>query len=163
MKNKVILSLGSNLGDRESNLLKVIKYLNNYNILNELKISNIYETPPFGVGNQPDYLNICISGYTNQSALTLISLLKNLEIEIGRVDRGKWKEREIDIDILFYEDLVLNNDKLILPHPRLQDRRFVLMPATEIEENFIHPIFEKSLKKLLEECKDDSVLKRFIN
>lgn len=163
MKNKVILSLGSNLGDRESNLLKVIKYLNNYNILNELKISNIYETPPFGVDDQPDYLNMCISGYTNQSALTLISLLKNLEIEIGRIDRGKWKEREIDIDILFYEDLVLNNEKLILPHPRLHERKFVLTPATEIEANFIHPIFEKPLIKLLEECKDDSVLKRYIN
>lgn len=156
MKNKVLLSLGSNLGDREKNILDVIKFITNYNILSDIKLSNIYETAPHGVENQPDYLNMCLSGYTKLSALKLISTLKNLEVELGRLDRGKWMEREIDIDIIFYEDLVIENDSLILPHPRMHERNFVLIPANEIEPEMIHPIFEKDIKTLKNESLDDS-------
>lgn len=156
MKNKVLLSLGSNLGDREKNILDVIKFTTNYNILSDIKLSNIYETAPHGVENQPDYLNMCLSGYTKLSAFKLISTLKNLEVELGRLDRGKWMEREIDIDIIFYEDLVIENDSLILPHPRMHERNFVLIPANEIEPEMIHPIFEKDIKTLKNESLDDS-------
>lgn len=156
MKNKVLLSLGSNLGDREKNILDVIKFITNYNILSDIKLSNIYETAPHGVENQPDYLNMCLSGYTKLSALKLISTLKNLEVELGRLDRGKWMEREIDIDIIFYEDLVIENDSLILPHPRMHERNFVLIPANEIEPEMIHPIFEKDIETLKNESLDDS-------
>ncbi len=156
MKNKVLLSLGSNLGDRKKNLLDVIKYLNNYKILENIKLSDIYETSPVGVFNQPDFLNMCVSGFTSHSANNLIFILKNLEIELGRIDRGKWKEREIDIDVLLYEDLVLEKDELILPHPRMHERMFVLQPANEIEPNMIHPIFDKEINELLVECIDNS-------
>lgn len=156
MKNKVLLSLGSNLGDRKQNLLNVIKYLNNYKILEISKVSSIFETAPLGVFNQPEYLNMCVSGYTQISALALISILKNLEIELGRVERGKWKEREIDIDLLLYEDIIIDNEKLILPHPRMHERRFVLVPANEIEPEMIHPKVEKDINTLLNECLDTS-------
>lgn len=161
--NKVLLSLGSNVGDRQQNLMNVIKYLVNYNILQDIKISNIYETEPVGEKNQGRFLNMCISGLTNISALKLITTLKNLEVELGRVDRGKWKEREIDIDIIMYEDITLNHNKLELPHPRMHERKFVLIPANEIESKMIHPVFNIDIRKLLENCEDSSEIKIYEN
>jgi 2-amino-4-hydroxy-6-hydroxymethyldihydropteridine diphosphokinase len=157
--NKVLLSLGSNLGDRQQNLLNVIKYLVNYNILQDIQLSNIYETEPVGEKNQGQFLNMCLSGFTNMSALNLINTLKNLEVELGRIDRGKWMEREIDIDILMYEDIELKEEKLELPHPRMHERKFVLFPANEIESQMIHPIFNVDISQLLKDCKDDSEIK----
>jgi 2-amino-4-hydroxy-6-hydroxymethyldihydropteridine diphosphokinase len=159
--HKVLLSLGSNIGDRKEYLQKVINYCTIYNILSNIKLSNIYETEPFGEKEQAYFLNMCISGLTSLSALSLIDTLKNLEIEMGRIDRGKWKAREIDIDILLYEDIELNNEKLELPHPRMHQRKFVLVPANEIESDMIHPILNKTLKELLIECNDESDLKIF--
>lgn len=161
--NKVLLSLGSNVGDRQQNLMNVIKYLVNYNILQDIKISNIYETEPVGEKNQGRFLNMCISGLTHISALKLITTLKNLEVELGRVDRGKWKEREIDIDIIMYEDITLNHNKLELPHPRMHERKFVLIPANEIESKMIHPVFNIDIRKLLENCEDSSEIKIYEN
>jgi 2-amino-4-hydroxy-6-hydroxymethyldihydropteridine diphosphokinase len=93
----------------------------------------------------------------------LITTLKNLEVELGRVDRGKWKEREIDIDIIMYEDITLNHNKLELPHPRMHERKFVLIPANEIESKMIHPVFNIDIRKLLENCEDSSEIKIYEN
>ncbi len=160
-KYKVLLSLGSNIGDREINLKTVIDYLHHFNIITEIKKSNLYETEPVGEKNQAYFLNMCISGYTSQSALSLIDTLKNLEKEMGRIDRGKWQAREIDIDILLYEDISLNHDKLELPHPRMHQRKFVLMPSNDIENQMIHPVFNKTIKQLFEDCEDESEIKVF--
>lgn len=160
-KYKVLISLGSNMGDRELILGTVIGFCQTYNIIKDIKYSKVYETEPYGEKDQPDFLNMCFSGYTEFSALTLIDILKNMEKDLGRIKRDKWKEREIDIDILFYEDIELNHEKLELPHPRMHERKFVLIPANEIESEMIHPVFNKTVKQLLDECKDESEVKIF--
>ena len=143
--------------------MTVINYCTLYDILTDIKLSNIYETEPYGEKDQDDFLNMCISGFTSQSAISLIDTLKNLEKEMGRINRGKWKAREIDIDILLYEDIELIHEKLELPHPRMHERRFVLVPSNEIESEMIHPVFNKTIKQLLTECKDESDLKIYEN
>jgi 2-amino-4-hydroxy-6-hydroxymethyldihydropteridine diphosphokinase len=154
--SKVYLSLGSNIGDRLAyikNALKEIKHLKNTKVL---KSSSIYQTEPWGYKKQESFLNLIISIETGKSPLNLIEDLKEIEYRCGRQLRDKWLEREIDIDILFFEDYILKSEQLEIPHPQIQDRRFVLVPLNEIEPGLIHPVFNKSVKELLEITKDKS-------
>jgi 2-amino-4-hydroxy-6-hydroxymethyldihydropteridine diphosphokinase len=155
----VMLSLGANLGHRRKSILEAIWHLADNRIISDLKISSFYETEPVGYSQQPWFLNIVITGQTNFSLEHLIELCKSIEYSLGRTPNDiKWQARIIDIDIIFYGQTSYNNDRISIPHPRMHERKFVLLPAFEIAANTIHPGFGKTIETLLEECSDKSVV-----
>ena len=122
MSHIVYLALGTNLGDRPVNLRAAIKVISP-----EIKViveSKVYETPPWGYENQPAFLNMAVKCETNLEPGSLLKRLKQLEVQLGREQSFHWGPRLIDIDILFYDDLILKSESLIIPHPRLQERAF---------------------------------------
>ncbi|AEM74698.1 2-amino-4-hydroxy-6-hydroxymethyldihydropteridine diphosphokinase [Caldicellulosiruptor acetigenus] len=147
MIDKVIfLGLGSNLGDRNENIQKAIEHLK-YKVTIE-KISSIIETEPYGVVDQPKFLNCVLKGRTLLSPFELLEFVLEIENKMGRKRLFKWGPRNIDIDILFYDDCVIDTENLKIPHPELHKRLFVLEPLCEIEKDFIHPVFKKSVYEL---------------
>lgn len=153
MMNIVYLSLGSNIGNRT-------KYLNDAMLLIEEKIgkiekkSSVYETEPWGKTDQPMFRNMTV--LVNSTLLPELLLIQILEIEqtLGRIRIEKWSERVIDIDILFFNNDIINQPDLVIPHPFLHQRRFVLDPLNEISPNLIHPVLERTIKELLENFPD---------
>lgn len=154
-KIKVILALGSNIGDRVSYIRKAIDLLKEINALESVKISSYYVTEPYGISNQNWFINAAISGFTTLNETSLLNICKSIEYYLGRQVRSRWSEREIDIDILFYGNKISKNKLLEIPHPEIHLRKFVLQPLVEIEPNFIHPILLKSVSNLLQHCKDN--------
>jgi 2-amino-4-hydroxy-6-hydroxymethyldihydropteridine diphosphokinase len=145
--NYIYLGLGSNLGDRIS-LLKQASAL----LEPEIKIikkSSIYETPPWGYTEQDPFLNQVIKGATELSPEGLLVFLKEIENKIGRKETFRYGPREIDIDILFYNDLIFENDSLCIPHPKFHERAFMLVPFSEIDPDFIHPTQNQKISELL--------------
>ena len=148
---KVYLSLGSNLEDRLHNLELAIDFLKER--LKIEKISDVYETEPVGEKNQPKFLNMCVIGTTRLSAPTLLFMAKGIESKLGRVPIDS--PRPIDIDIIFYGDQVINTPpQLMVPHPRMTERAFVLVPLAQIATEVVHPVNKKTVKQLLEAVKD---------
>ncbi|MBN1306043.1 MAG: 2-amino-4-hydroxy-6-hydroxymethyldihydropteridine diphosphokinase [Anaerolineales bacterium] len=143
----IYLALGTNLGDRLAYLRMAAAMLPPEVTVKQE--SQIYETSPWGVEDQPDFLNMVVKGETALSPMELLSYLKNLENELGRQPSFRYGPRQIDLDILFYDDLVLATPHLIIPHPRLQERAFVLVPLAEIAPALRHPIFKKTTRELL--------------
>jgi 2-amino-4-hydroxy-6-hydroxymethyldihydropteridine diphosphokinase len=153
MNNRVFLQLGSNMGARE-------EYLQNaYKLLAEeigaiQKESKIYESVPWGVENQNNFLNQVLEIKSEFSAEEVLEKVLQIEDKIGRIRNEKWGERIIDIDILFYNDLIVEKEGICIPHIHLQSRKFVLIPLHEIAPNFVHPKYNKTIDELLQECKD---------
>lgn len=158
--SKVLLSVGTNLGNRERNILDAYALLKNTDIISQSIISSIYETEPVGELDQPWFFNAVIFGETSFKPLELLNLLKSIEYFVGRQNRKRWRERELDLDIIFYEDIVCSSKYLELPHPRMHKRNFVLMPANEISPKLIHPIMNKSIRELLRYSEDKSKIKK---
>ena len=148
----VYLGLGSNLGNRVKNLEKA-KYLLNLNNVNIIKTSNFYESSSWPNKNFPKYLNIVIKTRTSHKISSLFFLIKFIEKKLGRKKIKKNYPRTCDIDILDYDKKVksinLNNEKITLPHPRLHERNFVLIPLLEVSKNWIHPNYNKKVSELL--------------
>jgi len=151
----VFLSLGSNKGNRFQNLIFAILKISQLSSTKIKKMSSIYETEPYGVQNQNKFLNIVISILTSLSPAELQRKLVSIERELGRKTKGDLQPREIDIDILFYDDEIIQQTDLQIPHYDLHNRRFVLIPLLEIEPNFIHPVFKKTIKELLSQVNDN--------
>jgi len=156
----VFILLGTNLGDREVNL-KLATELIEKQIGSILLKSKIYETEPWGVIDQPNFLNQVLKIKTNLTPEKCLNNCLSIEDEIGRKRLRKWGERLIDIDLLFYNDLKINTLDLILPHPRLHERNFTLVPMEEIAADFVHPILKKSMFELLDICRDDQSVFEF--
>lgn len=153
--NTAYLLTGSNLGDRELYLKQANLYLSK-KCGRIVQQSALYETAPWGIQEQPNYLNQAINLETTLNPEELMSSLLQIEALMGRVRTVKYGPRTIDLDILFYNQVIINSQLLQLPHPALQDRRFALTALAEIAPNLIHPILNKSVKKLLSTCTDDS-------
>ena len=119
--------------------------------------SQIYETPPWGYTNQPAFLNQVILANTSLSAQDLLSRLKNIEQDMGRKPNFRYGPRVIDLDILFFNDEVIQDDNLVIPHPELTNRTFVLIPMREIAPNFEHPMQKKTIKELAEMVNSDDM------
>lgn len=144
---KVYLGLGSNLGERQDNLHRALDLLSER--LRKGKVSSVYDTEPLGDVNQPRFLNQVCEVYTMLAPMDLLSLAKGIELKVGRVPGKTNAPRTIDIDILFYGDQVVDTPDLIIPHLRLTERAFVLVPLAEIAPELVHPIKRKTVKQLL--------------
>ncbi len=144
----VYLSLGSNLGNRALNIYAALRHLGAGIRLEE--ISSLYETEPVGLKDQPWFLNLVCCGETELSPEALLDLAKRIEQHLGRREAVRFGPRIIDIDILLYDDLLLNTPHLQIPHPRLHERAFVLTPLTELAPDLVHPALNVSVRKLQE-------------
>lgn len=154
MNDLIYLLLGSNLGDRESILRRAIEELKGKGFSIK-KNSSIYETEPWGIKDQPVFLNIVIEGRWSSSPEELLALCQNTEILLGRVRTVKWGERILDIDILYFGNSMVSTESLMIPHPGIPGRRFTLIPLNEIAGKKQHPVLKKTTLELLEGCEDD--------
>jgi 2-amino-4-hydroxy-6-hydroxymethyldihydropteridine diphosphokinase len=143
------LGLGSNLGDREAMLRHAVEELASFVRVDI--ISDLYETEPIGFEDQPWFLNCACAGHTELAPLALLHACKGLETHLGRQPGPRFGPRVIDIDLLAYEDLVLDTGELTLPHPRLHERGFVLAPMTDIAPDWRHPLLGHTVRELYEE------------
>lgn len=171
----VYLSLGSNIGNRLKNIQKAIKLLKKSGF-DIIETSSIYETSPYGVTDQPDFLNLALKGETKFSPEELLKEIKRIEKEIGRKPSREWGPRAIDIDILFYNKEIINipelqpvrsklpkatatpsvgtSNGLKIPHPQLHKRKFVLIPLKEIAPRLVHPVLKKTVSQILKDAGD---------
>ncbi len=145
--NKVFLGLGSNVGDKKQYITSAIKLVSKKIV--DIKKASVYKSKPVGYTNQNDFLNTAITGKTLLPPEELLLFVKNIEYKIGRIQRFRWGPREIDIDILFYSNLIQKKENLEVPHPRLHERDFVLLPLIELDPNLVHPILKKTVIELL--------------
>jgi 2-amino-4-hydroxy-6-hydroxymethyldihydropteridine diphosphokinase len=146
MFNKIVLGFGSNVGNRLKNLKAGIKEISLTHGIDFLALSSIYETEPWGFTAQRDYLNCTGVFLCRLTPGELIRTVKKAEKKLGRLKRGKWRPREIDIDILFYGSDIYKSKKLVIPHPHLHERNFVLKPLAEIMPRFIHPLMRRDIE-----------------
>ena len=149
------IGIGSNLGNREENCQKAIALLIEKNI-KITKRSSPYEIEPWGVKEQPRFINMAVEIETNLEPAELLKVIKEIENSMGRREGIRWGPRVIDLDVLLYDDLILKTGELEIPHPAIKDREFVLKPLSEIAPDKIHPIFKKSIKTLLIELLESS-------
>ncbi len=152
--NTCFLLLGGNLGDKEQNLQQAIHLLEN-KLGSTAKKSNIFITAAWGNEDQPEFYNQAIELTTSLSAIELLKTVLDIEEQLGRKrNNDRWQERIIDVDMLFYNNEIIDLPELKIPHPYLQERKFVLAPMNEIASDFMHPILKKTIATLLLECKD---------
>lgn len=147
--HSVYLGLGTNLGDRESNLRRAVVLLGRG--VNILRVSPVYETDPVGYLDQPRFLNAVAQGTTALSPGTLLDLAKSIESEMGREPAARFGPRTIDIDILLYDDIVLETERLTIPHPRLSERTFVLIPLADLAPELRVPGVGRTVRALLDD------------
>lgn len=152
----IYLGLGSNIDDRLNYLNSAVKAISELNKTNVLKSSSVYKTEPWGIKTQDEFLNLVLEAETTLNPEELLIGLKGIEIALGRKNREKWCKREIDIDVLFYNDIVLKNEYINIPHPEIHRRKFVLVPLCELNPGLIHPVFNITVKELLENTTDNS-------
>ncbi len=142
------IGIGSNLGSREDNCERAIELIAE-NSIKILKRSSMIETEPWGVKDQPKFINMALEVETKKSPQDLFFILKDIEKAMGRTETEHWGPRIIDLDILFYDDLILKTPELEIPHPFIQERDFVLKPLCEIAPEKIHPVLGKTVRELL--------------
>lgn len=144
----VFLGLGSNVGDRENQLKEAIRLLDEQSGIKVVKVSSFYETEPVGYVDQPDFLNLCVEIQTELSPKAVLERGLAIEQQLHRVRKERWGPRTLDIDILLYGDQIIEEQDLTIPHPRMTERAFVLIPLQEIAPNKIEPRTQTKIKDI---------------
>lgn len=152
------IALGSNIGDRLGTMRQAVMLLEERSLRISAS-SDVFETPPWGMENQPRFLNACVLAETDILPRALLELLLNIESDLGRIRRYKWGPREIDLDLLFYDDQVFNESGLVLPHPQMHRRAFVLVPLVQIAPDWRHPVLGKSIRELAGSLDASSIIR----
>ena len=155
----VYLALGANLGDRERNLRAALTQIRAF--VNLTRVSSIYETEPWGVRDQPWFLNLVCAGTTTLPPVDVLRRAKKIENEMGRAEGIRFGPRPIDIDILFYDRLIELSPALTIPHPRLHERAFVLVPLAEIAPKLVHPRFRITIRALLDHLESNEEVRPY--
>ncbi len=158
--NKTYLLLGSNMGNSSSQLQKAIGFIKKQ-VGSPFRLSALYQTAAWGNTNQPDFLNQVIVVETKLDAAQTMRALLDIEKRMGRIRTEKNAPRIIDIDILFFNKEIINQTDLVVPHPQIQNRRFVLTPLNELSPNFKHPVLNRSVHELFIHCPDQLNVKKF--
>lgn len=146
---KVYLGLGSNVGDREGYIEQAKKLLKEH--VSNIESAPLYGSKAWGVTEQPDFINTAVCGDTALKPTELLKFIKDVEKRVGRVERFRWGPREIDVDIIFYGDLVYSSESLTIPHVGAHQRDTVLLPLIDLDPELVHPKFDKKLSELLQE------------
>ena len=155
---KAIILLGSNMGDSVS-LFQEVENILNLSTGNVVRKSSLYESTPWGFDSENNFLNQSLVLETILSPLQLLNSCLRIEEDLGRVRNDKqYENRNIDIDLLFVDDLIISTDDLVIPHPRIHLRKFVLLPLVEVVPNYIHPILQKTSQELLGLCPDNGTV-----
>jgi 2-amino-4-hydroxy-6-hydroxymethyldihydropteridine diphosphokinase len=152
--HRVLVGLGSNVGDRLSFLRQAVLELERTPGVALTSLSSVYETEPVGKKDQPQFFNAAVELSCSISAVQLHERLKGIERSIGRMPTERWGPREIDLDLLYFDDAIIESPTLIIPHRDASKRRFVLVPLTEIAADFVDPVVQCSIGTLLENCPD---------
>lgn len=158
---RAFIGLGSNLGERVANIRRAIELLEGCKDVEVLRRASLYETEPVGIEAQPWFINTVVEIETRLTPCELFKLCKQIEGQVGREHKGRWGPREIDVDILLFGDVITNSDELVIPHPELHKRRFVLVPLCEIEGELMHPVLKESLQGLLTQLADAKTVKGY--
>jgi len=146
----VYLSLGSNIGSKRENIKKALNLLDDDKNVEVAHASSLYETKPWGYINQPNFYNCVSQINTNYEPIELLRLIQTIETKMGRIKNKKWGPRIIDIDIILFENIILDSNDLIIPHPWMEKRAFVLFPLMELDNKIMHPISKRGIAKLVE-------------
>lgn len=153
---KVLLSIGSNLGDSSAVINEAIAIIAEGGFLSNIILSSLYHTDPVGFTDQPQFTNAAITGETTLCPHHLLDNLKQVERLLGRIPRKQWHEREIDIDIILFGDQIVNEEDIQIPHARMHERNFVLVPSAEIAPELINPQTGLTITEMLAQCQDES-------
>lgn len=157
--SRIYLALGSNLGNRMATLQDAVARL--APAVQVTDISSVYETEPWGVTDQPRFLNMAVGGETDLEPSALLQFVKGIERALGRGETVRYGPRVIDIDILLYDDRIVQADNLEIPHPRLSERRFVLVPLAEIAPDVVHPVLQRTIQECADALPDEGQARQF--
>jgi len=158
--HQVFLGIGGNTGNKHENFDKVYTFIKN-ELGDIIKRSSVYETPPWGFESEENFWNQVIIVETQFSPEKLLKNIAQIENRFGRERvKGKYTSREMDIDILYFDDLIMNIEKLTIPHPQISNRLFVLLPLAEIAPEFVHPLLRLNSLQMLKNCSDSSTIKK---
>ncbi len=157
----VLLSLGSNVGDSVSNILAAIDALQTQGAVANVTLSRWYRTEPVGYADQPMFVNVAVAATTVLPAVELVQACKHVERFVGRTLTERWRQREIDVDVILVGDVIVNDGDVCVPHPRMHERMFVLQPANDVAPMMIHPGLGKSVQQLMNDCADSAAVECF--
>ena len=158
--HQVFLGIGGNIGNKHDNFDKVYTFIQN-ELGTITKSSSVYETPPWGFQAEVNFWNQVLVVKTEFSAVEVLRKINQIERQFGRKrDGGQYKSREMDIDILYFDEMILDTGNLTIPHPQIANRLFVLVPLAEIAPDFVHPLLRLKSLEMLKNCGDNSVIKK---
>jgi 2-amino-4-hydroxy-6-hydroxymethyldihydropteridine diphosphokinase len=151
---RVFVGLGSNIGERHDYLNRAAAEIRTLRDTSVVWYSSVYESDPYGVSDQPKFLNAVAEIETALAPAELLTGLKDIEARLGRTPAGRWEPREIDLDVLVYDGVVHNDSRLTVPHPDLEHRKFVLVPLREIAPDLVHPVTGMTVEEMSSACRD---------